>query len=97
MINDSFETASNNCNRESTSRRRVRLVLLQVWVVIAILAVVGYLNFASADRARAQEAETMSCKEKCTHQEKVCLYNGGSEEMCDYDYKVCKKACDEQK
>jgi hypothetical protein len=91
-----FETASINFNGESISRRRVRLVSnLPAWAAIAILAFVGCLNFASTDRARAQES--MSCKDKCRHEQKVCLYNGSSEELCDYDYKQCVKACDEQK
>jgi len=95
MINDSFETANKICNRKSVARRRGfdRLA----WMAIAILAFAGCLNFASLDRARAQEAQTMSCEDKCTHQKKVCLYNGSSPELCDYDYKVCVKACSEQK
>jgi hypothetical protein len=96
VINDSFETVSMICNGESISRSRVRLVLARAaWVTIASLAFVGCLNFASTDRARAQES--MSCKDKCRHEQKVCVYNGSSEELCDYDYKQCVKACDEQK
>jgi hypothetical protein len=61
---------------------------------VLIFAVAGCVTFASIDRARAQE---VSCEEKCSTDEKQCLYNGSSEELCDYDYKMCKKACSEKK
>lgn len=61
-----------------------------------IFAVAGCLSFAAIDRARAQES-SVSCEEKCSTDEKQCIYNGSSEELCDYDYKMCKKACAEKK
>jgi hypothetical protein len=95
VINHSFVAASNICNRESTFRGPVRLVLNRAaWAAIAILAFVGCLNFASTDHARAQE--TRSCTDQCYHEEKVCVYNGGSDDMCKYDRKECLKKCSEQ-
>jgi hypothetical protein len=61
-----------------------------------LLSVAGCLYFASMDRARAQES-SVSCEEKCSIDQKQCIYNGSSEELCDYDYKMCKKACSEKK
>lgn len=60
-----------------------------------LLAVAGCLYFASMDRTRAQES-SVSCEEKCSIDQKQCIYNGSSEELCDYDYKMCKKACSEK-
>jgi hypothetical protein len=95
MINDSFETANKICNRKSASRRRD--LDRPAWIAIAILVFAGCLNFASTDRARAQEAQTISCERKCTNVKNKCHNDGGTDEMCDYDYKVCKKDCSEQK
>ncbi len=61
-----------------------------------MFAVAGCLNFAAVDRARAQESSP-SCEEKCSIEQKQCIYNQSSEELCDYDYKMCKKACAEKK
>lgn len=61
-----------------------------------LITVAGCLSFASMNRAHAQES-SVSCEEKCSVEQKQCLYNGSSEELCDYDYKMCTKACSEKK
>jgi hypothetical protein len=92
MINVSFEAASNICDRESVPRSCVRLVLDHpTWAAITFLAFVCCLNFVSVDRASAQEAQ--ACEEKCKIEQKQCLNNGSSEELCEYDYNQCVKAC----
>jgi hypothetical protein len=95
MINDSFETANKICNRKSASRRRD--LDRPPWMAIAILAFVGCLNFASTDRARAQDAQTISCERKCTNVENKCHNEGGTDEMCAYDKKECLQKCSEPK
>jgi hypothetical protein len=96
VSNETFETVNTVKSRASASLGRIRLVLYRpAWVAVAILAFAGCLNFASAGRAQAQES--MSCEDKCTHQRKVCEYNGSSPELCKYDYNECVKACTEKK
>ena len=95
MINVSFKAARNICGRESVARSRVRLILDRpTWVAITLLAFVGCLNCASVDRASAQETQSVSCEEKCSIEQKQCIQNQSSPELCDYDYKQCEKACE---
>ncbi len=97
-MNDSFETVGNVCKRESALRGFTQLVVDRpVWTAFAILAFVGCVSFVSTERAQAQEAQSVSCEDKCYHDKKVCLYNQSSPELCDYDYKQCKAACAEKK
>jgi hypothetical protein len=82
MINVSIESIAKICS--------------PVKAAALLLAVGSCLSFASLNRAHAQES-SVSCEEKCSIDQKQCLYNGSSEELCDYDYKMCKKACSEKK
>jgi len=52
----------------------------------------GYLapRFAYAEDAA-------SCIDKCKAEEKKCVHDGASEELCDYDSKNCQKACGGEK
>jgi hypothetical protein len=94
MINVSFEAARNICGRESAPPNRIRLVFNRpAWVAITILAFVGCLNFAGVGRASAQEAQAVSCEEKCSIEQKQCLDSQQTEDLCGYDYKQCAKAC----
>ncbi|MGO9236174.1 MAG: hypothetical protein ACLP4V_19650 [Methylocella sp.] len=68
------------------SDRRIRMA-----AAISLLA--GGFNITG--RAYAQDAA--SCVEKCKADEKQCLHNGSSEELCDYDSKACQKACNASK
>ncbi|HTV33375.1 MAG TPA: hypothetical protein VME69_09805 [Methylocella sp.] len=57
-----------------------------------ILMLAACFNIPS--KVYAQDAA--SCIDKCKSDEKVCLHNGSSEELCDYDSKQCQKACKEK-
>ena len=46
---------------------------------------------ALVSSAHAQDAA--SCVAKCKADEKQCIHDGSSEELCDYDSKQCQKAC----
>jgi len=91
VIKDSFETSGNICYRASASCRFIRLVLASAVVAF------GCLNFASIERARAEQAQTLSCKDKCQSVENACHNQGGTDEMCAYDKKECLEKCDEKK
>jgi hypothetical protein len=64
-----------------------------IGVAAAILLLAGGFNITG----RAYAQNTASCVEKCTTDEKQCLHDGASEEMCDYDKKQCQKTCGESK
>ena len=69
-------------------RRYVRL--------FSVSRIVSGFNITS--RAYAQTTQSPAdCVEKCKADEKQCLNNGSSEELCDYDSKACQKACTESK
>ncbi len=58
----------------------------------ALFMVAGGFAVNSGAYAQASQ-DAASCVEKCKADEKTCLNNGSSEEMCDYDSKGCQKAC----
>lgn len=72
----------------------VRLLSNQHIRVAAAILVLASGAMATRS-AYAQDAS--SCVEKCKAEEKQCLNNGSSEELCDYDFKGCQKACTESK
>jgi hypothetical protein len=76
------------------SRSQFKRPLFATMAAAAILALAG---FNLTTRAYAQEQDVASCEDKCSKDEKQCIYNQSSEELCDYDYKMCKKACNEKK
>lgn len=62
-------------------------------MTMAILMLAGCLNIASS--AHAQTAtDPASCLENCDKEQAKCPELGTTEEMCEYDYKQCKKACE---
>jgi hypothetical protein len=61
----------------------------------AILLLAGGFHVTSGAFAQAQD--TASCVEKCKADQKQCLNDGSSEELCEYDSKACQKACSETK
>jgi len=84
---------------ESSMNSRLRFVHLfsdhpMVTATVLMLAV-GF-NFPSKVYAQSSQ-DTASCIDKCKSDEKVCLHNGSSEELCDYDSKQCQTACSEGK
>lgn len=80
--------------RHRSSRLRFMWLLFAIMAAPAVFAVTG---FNVTTRAYAQEQDTASCEDKCSKDQKQCIYNESSEELCDYDYKMCKKACSEKK
>jgi hypothetical protein len=93
-----------NSARESNAERpgnlRLRFVPalsnhpIMMTATIFMLAVC----FTSFGKAYAQSSQdSASCIEKCKADEKTCIHNGSSEELCDYDSKQCQKACSEGK
>ena len=84
---------------QDASPRTIRPFLsTQVRMAAAILMFVG-LTFAGSlsvtRSALAQESQT-DCVAKCEADEKACLNAQSSEELCDYDKKMCIKACGKQ-
>jgi hypothetical protein len=64
-----------------------------ITVAATVLMLAVGFNFPS----NAYAQDTTSCIDKCKSDEKVCLHNGSSEELCDYDSKQCQRACSEGK
>ena len=81
MINISIEHIARSCSPAKAAA--------------LLLAVAGCLYFAGMNRTHAQES--VSCEDKCSIEQKQCIHNQSSEELCDYDYKMCKKSCSETK
>jgi hypothetical protein len=82
--------------REHVSARGwlVRLLSARHIKVAAAILILGG-GFTTTRSAHAEDAT--ACIEKCKADEKQCLYNGSSEELCEYDSKGCQKACSESK
>jgi hypothetical protein len=94
MIEVSSGRASDAEGHFSAGRRFVRLLSdRRIRVAAAILLLAGGFNITS----RAYAQDSASCVEKCKADEKQCLHNGSSEELCDYDSKACQKACNASK
>ena len=94
MIEVSSGRASDAEGQFCAGGRFVRLISdHRIRVAAAILLLAGGFNITG--RAYAQDAA--SCVEKCKVDEKQCLHNGSSEELCDYDSKACQKACNASK
>jgi hypothetical protein len=74
----------------------VRLFSDHPITVATALILAGYLNIPSNAYAQSSQ-DTASCIEKCKADEKQCVRNGSSEELCEYDSKGCQKACSETK
>jgi len=90
MIKVSSGRASDAEGHFSAGGRFVRLLSdRRIRVAAAILLLAGGFNITS----RAYAQDSASCVEKCKADEKQCLHDGSSEELCDYDSKACQKAC----
>jgi len=62
-------------------------------VAAAILMLGGGITITRSAYAQ----DSASCVEKCKADQKQCLHNGSSEELCEYDSKACQKACNQSK
>jgi hypothetical protein len=98
MIKVSSRRAS---DAEGQVKARARRLLSAhiIGAAAAIFVLAGGVTITSSAHAQAtQQAQSPAdCVEKCKADEKQCLYNGSSEELCDYDSKGCQKACNERK
>ncbi|GEM_PF-2407756 len=78
----------------------VLLLSRQIKLSTAVLTFAGFMfagSFTVTPRAFAEEkVSPADCAAKCDADEKKCLDAQSSEELCDYDKKMCKKACGEQ-
>ena len=84
--------ASNAGEQLSTRRRFARqLAAHRVEVAAAFLLLAAC--FVATSYAYAQAPSPAECIAKCKADEKQCLHNGSSEELCEYDSKTCQKAC----
>ena len=69
----------------------------QIRVIAAAFMFAGFAgNLSLTTAAFAQQQSPADCAAKCDADEKQCLDNQSSEELCDYDKKMCKKACAQQ-
>jgi hypothetical protein len=66
---------------------------IRVGVAAAILMLGGGITMTRSAYAQ----DTASCIDKCKAEQKQCLHNGSSEELCEYDSKQCQKACSQGK
>jgi hypothetical protein len=82
--------------RNSRSRFVHRLSEHPITVIATVLMLV--VGFGIPNKVYAQASQdTASCIDKCKSDEKGCLHNGSSEELCEYDSKQCQKTCSEGK
>ena len=89
-----------NSGRASNAERPMnsRLRLLSdhpITVAATVLMLAVCFNIPSKVYAQSSQ-DTASCIDKCKSDEKSCLHDGSSEELCDYDSKRCQKACSEK-
>jgi hypothetical protein len=63
---------------------------------IAMLVFASSLSITSIANAQTDPESQAACEEKCSNEEKQCLNAQSSEELCDYDYKQCAKACEKK-
>jgi hypothetical protein len=80
--------------RPTNSRLRFVHLLSDYPITMAATILMLAVGFSIPSKVYAQASQdTASCIDKCKSDEKVCLHNGSSEELCDYDSKQCQKAC----
>jgi hypothetical protein len=86
-----------NSGRASCAERPLNLRLRFVHLLsdhpITVAATVLMLALGFNFPSNAYAQDIASCIDKCKSDEKACLHNGSSEELCDYDSKQCQKAC----
>jgi hypothetical protein len=77
---------------EGASSRSVRLLSGHRLKIAAAILMLGAFNGVGGAYAQTNP-DPAACTEKCKAEETKCLNAQGSEEMCDYDLKMCKKEC----
>ena len=98
MIKVSSRRASDAEDQVNARTRRLLSAHL-IGAAAAIFVLAGGVTITRSAHAQAtQQAQSPAdCVEKCKADQKQCLSNGSSEELCDYDSKGCQKACNESK
>lgn len=97
MIQVSSGRASNARGHVTPRGRFVRLLSYHPAAVAAAILILAS-GFNMTSRAYAQPAESPAdCVANCKAEAKQCIHNGSSEELCEYDDKMCQKACTESK
>lgn len=96
MIRGNSGRASNS-ERSINSRLRFVHLLSDDPIAVAVTVLLLAVCFNIPGKVYAQSSQdTASCVEKCKSDEKTCLNNGSSEELCDYDSKQCQRTCSEK-
>jgi len=67
---------------------------LGLGTALAALLLAGSWTISSATFAQAQSPE--ACKAACKAEKKICTDQGGTEDLCGSDQKICEKACDKK-
>lgn len=93
MIQGYSERVTNAGTTLDTRLRFIRLLSGHPTPIAATVLMLA-VGFNIPSKVYAQDAA--SCIDKCKSDEKACLHNGSSEELCDYDSKQCQKACKEK-
>lgn len=92
-----IQVSSGRAGGHITPRGRFVRLLSDHPVAAAAALLLLASGFNPASRAYAQAAQSPAdCVEKCKADAKQCLHDGSSEELCDYDSKLCQKACGEK-
>jgi hypothetical protein len=73
-----------------------RIRMAAAILMFAGLMFAGCLKVIPSAFAQTDQQTQAQCFAKCDADEKQCIYNQSSEELCDYDKKMCKKACPQQ-
>jgi hypothetical protein len=86
---------------DTSARTILPLPIRQIRMAAAILMYAGLicagsLNPTASAFAQTSQQTQAECTAKCDADEKKCLDAQSSEELCDYDKKMCKKACGQQ-
>lgn len=68
-----------------------------VMMTVAFLMLASCLNITTSAQAQTPpDAQSATCHENCAKEQAKCPELQTSEEMCDYDFKQCEKACDKK-
>lgn len=91
MMYASSGRASGSQGDTSAHGRRVRFFPNgSLKVAAAVLMLAG--GIMATHSAFAED--TASCIDKCKADQKKCIHDGSSPELCEYDAKGCQKACE---
>lgn len=102
MIPVSSLGANDSARRAEPRGRLVELLSgHHVRATVAVLTLFGCLSlsdgaYAQTSSSTQAAASPEACLAKCKADDEQCYQNGSSEEMCAYDSKACKAACEKK-